>query len=73
MMVHMVASGEQGRDLPGMMTRAADFLEADFETSTATLLSLMEPLIIILLGVIVGLIVLAIMLPIIQLNTLVLT
>ncbi len=73
MMVHMVASGEQGRDLPGMMTRAADFLEADFETSTATLLSLMEPLIIILLGVIVGLIVLAIMLPIIQLNTLALT
>jgi len=70
MMVHMVASGEQGRNLAGMMTRSAEFLEEDFETSTATALSLMEPLIIVLLGGIVGMIVLAIMLPIIQLNTL---
>lgn len=70
MMVHMVASGEVGRNLPGMMTRSAEFLEEEFETSTETSLSLLEPLIILVLGGIVGLIVLSIMLPIIQLNTL---
>lgn len=69
MMVHMVASGEVGRDIPGMMTRSADFLESEFETATSTALSLMEPLIIVVLGGLVGLIVLSIMLPILQLNT----
>lgn len=71
MMVYMVASGESGRNLTGMMVRAAEFLEDDFETRTNTGLSLMEPLIIVVLGAIIGIIVLAIMLPIIQLNTLV--
>ena len=70
MMVHMVTSGEAGRDLPGMMNRAADFLDTEFETGSAAMLSIAEPLIIILLGGIVGLIVLSIMLPILQLNTL---
>ncbi|MEE2920649.1 MAG: type II secretion system inner membrane protein GspF [Pseudomonadota bacterium] len=70
MMVHMVSSGEAGRDIPGMMTRAADFLDTEFETGSATLLSLLEPLIIVVLGGLVGLIVLSVMLPILQLNTL---
>ena len=70
MMVHMVTSGEAGRDVPGMMNRAADFLDTEFETGSAALLSVVEPLIIVLLGGIVGLIVLSIMLPILQLNTL---
>ena len=70
MMVHMVSSGEAGRDIPGMMTRAADFLDSEFETGSSTLLSLLEPLIIVVLGGIVGLIVLSVMLPILQLNTL---
>ena len=70
MMVHMVTSGEAGRDLPGMMNRAADFLDTEFETGSAAMLSIAEPLIIVLLGGVVGLIVLSIMLPILQLNTL---
>ena len=70
MMMHMVVSGEAGRDVPGMMTRAADFLDAEFETGSATLLSLLEPLIIVILGGVVGLVVLSIMLAILQLNTL---
>ena len=70
MMVHMVSRGEAGRDIPGMMTRAADFLDNEFETGSATLLSLLEPLIIVVLGGLVGLIVLSVMLPILQLNTL---
>jgi general secretion pathway protein F len=70
LLVHMVQSGEAARDVPAMMNRAAEFLESEFETATRTLLSLLEPLIIILLGGIVGTIVLSIMLPIMQLNTL---
>ena len=70
MMVHMVTSGEAGRDVPGMMNRAADFLDTEFETGSAAMLSIAEPLIIVFLGGVVGLIVLSIMLPILQLNTL---
>ena len=70
MMVHMVTSGEAGRDVPGMMNRAADFLDTEFETGSAAMLSIAEPLIIVFLGGIVALIVLSIMLPILQLNTL---
>lgn len=70
MMVHMVTSGEAGRDVSGMMNRAADFLDTEFETGSAALLALAEPLIIVLMGGIVGLIVMSIMLPILQLNTL---
>ena len=70
-MVQMVSMGERGRNLPLMMDRSAEMLEEEFETSTATMLSLMEPFIIIVMAVLVGLIVMSIMLPIIQLNTLV--
>ncbi len=70
MLVHMVASGEAARDVPAMMDRAADFLESEFERSANVALGLLEPAIIILLGGIIGTIVLSIMLPILQLNTL---
>lgn len=70
LLTHMVQSGEAARDVPAMMNRAADFLESDFEATTRTALSLLEPAIIILLGGVVGMIVLSIMLPIMQLNTL---
>ena len=70
MMVHRVTSGEAGRDVSGMMNRAADFLDTEFETGSAALLALAEPLIIVLMGGIVGLIVMSIMLPILQFNTL---
>jgi general secretion pathway protein F len=69
-MTHMVASGEVARNVPAMMNRAADFLEAEFETSTNVALGLLEPFIIVVLGGVVGTIVLSIMLPIMQLNTL---
>jgi general secretion pathway protein F len=70
LLTHMVQSGEAARDVPAMMNRAADFLESEFEATTRTMLSLLEPLIIVVLGGIVGTIVLSIMLPIMQLNTL---
>ena len=53
-----------------MLERAADYLEREFDTFTATALSLLEPAIIIVMGAIVALIVLSILLPILQLDTL---
>ena len=53
-----------------MLERAADYLEKEFDRFTATALSLLEPLIIVLMGGIVATIVLSILLPILQLNTL---
>jgi len=69
MLIHMVASGERGGDLPAMMGRAADYMEEELDSNATVALGLLEPLLIVLLAGIVALIVLAIMLPILQLNT----
>ena len=69
MLVHMVASGERGGDLPAMMGRAADYMEEELDSNATVALGLLEPLLIVMLAGIVALIVLAIMLPILQLNT----
>ena len=70
MLVHMVASGERGGDLPAMMGRAADYMEEELDSNATVALGLVEPLLIVLLAGVVALIVLSIMLPILQLNTL---
>lgn len=70
MLVHMVASGERGGNLPDMMGRAADYMEDELDSNATVALGLVEPLLIVILAGIVALIVLAIMLPILQLNTL---
>lgn len=69
-LVHMTASGEASGRLEPMMERAADYLEREFNTFTAVLLSFLEPAIIVVMGGVVALIVLSILLPILQINTL---
>ena len=69
-LVHMTASGEASGRLEPMMERAADYLEREFSTFTAVLLSFLEPAIIVVMGGVVALIVLSILLPILQINTL---
>ncbi len=69
-LVYMTASGESSGRVEAMLMRAADYLEREFETFTATLLSLLEPAIIVLLGGVVATIVLSILLPILQINNL---
>lgn len=71
LLVYLAASGESAGRLELMLARAADYLEREFDTFTATALALLEPLIIVALGVIVATIVLAILLPILQLQSLV--
>ena len=70
LLVYLAASGEASGKLDVMLERAADYLEREFDSFTTTALSLLEPAIIIVMGVIVALIVLSILLPILQLDTL---
>lgn len=66
---YMASVGESTGRLPDMLTKAADYLEAEYQTFTDAVLSLLEPGIIVLMGVIVALIILSILMPILQLNT----
>jgi general secretion pathway protein F len=69
-LVYMVSSGEAAGRLDEMLERAADYLEREFDLFTSTLLSLLEPLVIVVMGAVVAVIVLAILLPVLQLDTL---
>lgn len=71
MMLHLIASGETSGDLEVMLERAAMNQERELETYMATLLGLFEPLLILVMGGLVLLIVIAILLPIFDLNQLV--
>lgn len=70
-LLYMATSGEDSGRLAPMLDRAADYLEREFNTFTTAAMSLLEPLIIIVLGAMVAVIVLAILLPILQFNALV--
>jgi len=69
-MVHMIAGGEASGDLGQMFDISAEYLESEFDSSTTIVLNLLEPLIIVFMGGVVLLIVAAIFLPILRLNTL---
>ena len=70
LVVQMVAGGEASGDMGKMFAKSAEYLEDEFSASTDVFLALLEPLIIIFLAGIVLLIIAAIFLPILQLNTL---
>lgn len=69
--IHLVASGEASGNLENMLERAAVSQEREIETLLAAILGLFEPLLIVVMGGMVLLIVLAILLPIFDLNQLV--
>jgi len=66
----MVMGGEASGDMGKMFAKSADYLEDEFNAQTTVFLTLLEPAIIILLAGVVLLVVAAIFLPILQLNTL---
>lgn len=70
-LVQMVASGEASGQLDKMLDKAALTQERELETRIAVLVGLFEPLMILLMGAVVLIIVLAILLPIFDLNQLV--
>lgn len=70
LLTYLAASGEAAGQLDEMLERAADYLEREFSAFTAVMLSFLEPAIIVVMGGVVALIVLSILLPILQINTL---
>ncbi|GHH08323.1 type II secretion system protein GspF [Sphingomonas glacialis] len=70
LLTYLAASGETAGQLDDMLERAAEYLEREFDRFTTTALSLLEPIIIVVMGGVVATIVLSILLPILQLNTL---
>jgi len=61
---HMAKAGEQTGNVDGMMNKIADFYDDEIETIVESLTSLMEPALIVFLGVIIGGLVMAMFLPI---------
>jgi general secretion pathway protein F len=71
MLIHFIASGESTGKLPEMLDRAATAQAAEVERKTMALTTLLEPLLVVGMGIVVLLIVLAVLLPIIEINTMV--
>ena len=71
LLVHMIASGESSGRLDEMLERAAKQQTGEVENRLATLTSLFEPVLILVMGVIVLLIVMAMLLPIFEMNQLI--
>lgn len=71
MMVHLISSGEAGGKLEEMLGRAASGQEREVDGLIATLLGILQPLVIVLMGGVVLTIVLAILLPIFEINNLI--
>jgi general secretion pathway protein F len=71
MVTHMIAIGERTGQLEQMLENVARAYEADVETKVTALTSLLEPLMIVVLGVCVGFIVISILMPLMQMNQLV--
>jgi len=71
MLIHMIRAGEVTGELPAMLERASNAQEQDLERRALTIAGLLEPVLILVMGVVVLLIVLAVLMPIIEINQLV--
>lgn len=68
MIIRMMTAGEQTGKIDSMLERIADFLDEEIETTLSGLTSLIEPLLIVFLGVVVGGIVICMFLPIFKMS-----
>jgi type IV pilus assembly protein PilC len=66
--VRMISIGEETGELEEMLTKIADFYDAQVDTAVSGITSLIEPLIIAFLGIVIGGIVVALFLPILTLT-----
>ena len=71
LLVHMVAVGEKGGELEQMLAKAGAAFQKEFDTAITRSMALLEPLLVLGMGVCVGFVVIAVLLPIFQLNELV--
>jgi type IV pilus assembly protein PilC len=70
MVVQMVAIGEETGNLDTMLSKIADFYDQEVDTAVKALTSMIEPLIIVVMGVVIGFIVIAMFLPMFELGSL---
>jgi len=71
LLVHLIASGEKTGRLPELLERGANNLSRDLERRAMAMTALLEPLLIVVMGGVVLMIVLAVMMPILEMNQLV--
>ena len=71
LVIQMVQIGEESGSLDAMLGKVADFFEEEVDEAVAALSSLMEPLIMVILGVLIGGLVVAMYLPIFKLGSVV--
>jgi type IV pilus assembly protein PilC len=69
MVVNMVDVGEETGELDTMLYKVADTYDKEVEAATNGLMAMLEPLLVMVLGVVVGLIVIALFMPLVQLIT----
>jgi len=71
MVVQMIAVGEATGSLDSMLTKIADFYDDEVETAVAAMTSMLEPLLMVFLGGVVGGMIVAMYLPIFQIGSIV--
>ena len=71
MLLHMVAVGERSGQLEVMLVKAGTAFTNEFEAAVKRLMGLLEPLLVLAMGLAVGLVVVAVLLPIFELNQLI--
>jgi type IV pilus assembly protein PilC len=69
MLSHMIAVGEDTGDITSMLMRTADYYDLEVETATETMMSLMQPMIIVFLTGIVGVVLAAVLAPMVSMYT----
>ncbi|MBP8130703.1 MAG: type II secretion system inner membrane protein GspF [Candidatus Hydrogenedentes bacterium] len=69
MMIHMIDLGQRSGELENMLVKVADTYDDDVRLTVDALVGLLEPVIIIVMGIFVGFLVLAILLPILNMST----
>jgi len=71
LLTHMTAVGEKSGELDQMLIKAGNAFEKEFNANVTRSMALLEPLLVLSMGLCVGFVVLAVLLPIFQLNQLV--
>jgi len=72
MVIQMIAVGEQSGELEGMLHKIAETHEREVESNITALTSILEPVMILLMGLVVGFVVISILLPIFEMNQMIL-
>lgn len=71
LLVHMIGVGEKSGELESMLVKAGAAFEREFDTAIGRFMALLEPLLVLGMGLVVGFVVIAVLLPIFELNQLI--